>query len=230
MGSRTGLLFARGAIGTAGLCIYFYSVHALPLAAAVTIHYLSPLMTIFWSVLILKDRFPPVQLLGFLVSILGVAMIYGFDERVETLPVIISVVGAVIAGFAYNLVRLLSKTEHPFVISFSFPVVMTIVLAPIVFYDFKPPSYRAWGLLMAVGIFSWLAQLLLTEAYKRAAPSKVSQFTYSGALFSLGFGYFIFDEAYDFGALAGIALIIGGLLFTGLLQIKSSRQTRQTSS
>jgi len=209
------LLLARGFVGTIGLFIFFYTLTKMPLASAYTIQQLSPLFTIFIAGLWRSERATRMEWALFLVAFGGVALVQGFDPRVDLSIALIGVVGAVASGFAYNFVRELRKTDHTLVITFYFPLVAVILMGPYTLLNWHPLEPLDWTLLILLGVCTFLGQILLTKAIQSDSISNVSPLIYVGAIFSLGFGYFIFDETMPTLALLGIFVI---LLSLGLAQ------------
>ena len=52
----------------------------------------------------------------------------------------------------------------------------------------------------------------MTKAYQQEELNKVSILTYISIIYSLLFGYFIFDETYDLITYGGMALVLVGVI------------------
>ena len=122
-GRRRVLLVLRGLAGTVALVAYFYSLHLMPLATAVTLQHMSPLFTILIAGPLLGERASGSQWGYFLLAFAGVLLIKGFDHRVTMLELSLGLTAAAFAGLAYNLVRMLKDTDHALVVVFYFPLV-----------------------------------------------------------------------------------------------------------
>lgn len=221
LGNNKKLLVARGLVGTAGLFIFFYTLTKMPLASAYTIQQLSPLFTILIAGLWRRsDGASKKQWLLFLGAFVGVAMVQGFDTRVALVHAGLGVLGAVCSGFAYNFVRALRKTDHNLTVTFYFPLVACLVIGPYTLWHWTPPSLSDWGLLIALGIVTFLGQWYLTLGIQRDSISNVSPLIYVGAIFSLSFGFFIFDEKMPALSLLGILVILVCLALAQTLKSK----------
>ncbi|MCP4457297.1 MAG: EamA family transporter, partial [Cytophagales bacterium] len=55
-----------------------------------------------------------------------------------------------------------------------------------------------------------IAQYFMTKSYQSEKLSKVSIVSYVGIVFSLSFGFFIFDETYNLFTFIGIGLVMFG--------------------
>ncbi|TVQ78110.1 MAG: DMT family transporter [Bradymonadales bacterium] len=212
LGVNRKLLFARGLVGTAGLFIFFYTLTKMPLASAYTLQQISPLFTIFiagiWH---RQDGASPKQWALFLLAFFGVALVQGFDPRVSLGHAGLGILGAVASGFAYNFVRELKRTDHPLVVTFYFPLVACIVIGPYSLFHWTPPTPVEWLLLVILGIITFLAQWYITIGIQMDSVARTSPLIYVGAIFSLSFGYLIFEESMPALALLGILVILVSL-------------------
>lgn len=213
-GNNKKLLILRGLAGTAALTMYFYTLQNMPLASAATIQYLSPIFTIIIAGFIVKEKTRPVQWLFFLVSFVGVLMIKGFDPRVSPADLAIGVSAAVCSGFAYNFIRKLKGQDDPLVVVLYFPMVTVPLIGAYTLFHWVTPKPMEWLILVLIGIVVTIAQVFMTKGYQLERASNVSNFNYLGVVFALGFGFFIFDEMIEPLGLAGIVLIIGGVIMS----------------
>jgi drug/metabolite transporter (DMT)-like permease len=213
-GNNKPLLLARGLAGTIALVMYFYTVQRMPLASAVTIQYLSPIFTIIIAGFMLKESTRLVQWLFFLISFAGILMIKGFDPRVTPGDLAIGVASALFSGFAYNFIRKLKDDDNALVVVFYFPLVTVPLIGTYTVFNWVTPNAVEWVLLVAIGLVVTVAQIYMTKAYQAERASNVSNFLYLGTVYALAVGFFLFDEMLQPLSLAGIALIIFGVLMS----------------
>lgn len=211
-GNNKKLLIARGLAGFVGLTLYIYTVQRISLASAVTIQYLSPIFTALFAIFILGERMKGMQWMFFGLAFLGVLLIKGYDTSVDLGLMLLGVGSAVGSGLAYNFIRKLRGQDDPLVIVFYFPLVTIPIIAPYTLSHFVMPSPFEWLMLLSTGIFTQVAQVLMTRAYQLEKVANVSLLTYLGTIYALVIGTLLFDEVYQWQAVAGMALIIGGIL------------------
>jgi drug/metabolite transporter (DMT)-like permease len=208
------ILWLRGLFGTIGLSCFFWTLQRMPLATAVVIHYVAPLFTTLIAAVWLKEKTTWLQVLFFTLSILGIIVIEGFDARVQMFDTFIGVVGALAAAGAYNCIRILKTREKANVIIMYFPLV-TLPLSAL-FLTLSSawvlPSGNEWFLLLLIGVLTQMAQYYLTRSYQTEKASVVSSITYIGILYSLIYGWFIFDESFNVKVILGILLVLAGVL------------------
>lgn len=211
-GNNKPLLIFRGLAGTAGLILFFYTVQEMPLATAVTLSYLAPLFTILMAGLISKDRTSFTQWAFFILAFVGVALMKGFDARISFLDLSIGVIGALCSASAYNFVRRLGKSDHPFVITFYFPIVALLIVTPYTIIHWVTPKGLEWIYLIGVGLTAHIAQICMTKAYQLEPPARVSQLTYLGSIYAIFFGVFLFQEHIPLVTFLGLALVVFSVL------------------
>lgn len=212
LGNNRKILIIRGVTGTIALVSYFITLQNIPLAGAVTIHYMAPIFTSLLGVLIVRERVNPWQYVFFLLSFIGILVIQGVDTRITLGYALIGVFGAVFTGLAYNMIRKLKDSEHPLVIIFYFPLVSIPITGLITLYNWVMPQNWDWLYLLLVGTLTQFGQFYLTKSYQSEELSKVSVISYIGIIFALGYGFLFFNEHYQFVAYLGMALVLAGVI------------------
>ena len=205
-------LITRGIVGSISLILFFYTLQRIPLASAVTMQYMSPIMTTLLGIFILKEKVKPIQFLYFAMAFGGVLIIQGFDPRVDTLSAVMGFISALSAGIAYNMIRKLKTSEHPLVIVFYFPLVTMPVASVIMYFDWVMPMGWDWLILLWIGFCTQSAQYFMTVAYQTGNLSRVSSLSYMGVLYALFFGFVLFGETFPLPSYFGMALVLVGIL------------------
>lgn len=213
-GNRKGLLVLRGLTGVMSLLAFFYAIHHMPLATVVTITNLVPFFAMMLSVYFIGERISLLQWLLVFMAFCGVYMIKGFDVRVQTSYLIITVFAAFFTALAHFMVRRLRDTEAQSVIIFYFPLVsIPIVLVPTIYYWVSP---NVWDCIIMLGIggISQVGQVFLTRAYRVEEIGNIAGLYYVGLLLALGYGYFFFDETFNTMTIIGMLLVLSGAVLS----------------
>jgi len=221
-------LLLRGLFGTTALSLFFITVQNMPIATAMTVHYLSPIFTAILAMLILKEKVTGFQWLFYLAAFSGVVLIERVDTKVSLIFVGLGVIAALFSGVAYNLVRRLRNTEHPMTVVLHFQFFGT--LAGLIFlflYGWSYPGLIEWVFLIVIGIASQLGQVYLTKALQREAASSVVIASYTGLIYAIVFGWIFFDEAHTLLTFAGMALVVLGVVASVLYSSNKRRRDEQ---
>lgn len=216
VGTNHWVLLLRGTFGTVALFFFFTTLQHMPLASAQTIQYVSPIFTAIIAIFLLKEPVRSVQWIFYAIAFGGVLMIERFDPRISPLYLAFGVVSAFCSGVAYNLVRSLRDKEHPLTVVLHFQLVGALAGLVSLFFVWQTPIGLDWLYLFLIGVFSQLGQIFLTDALQSEPIAGVAIINYSGLAYALTIGWIVFGEPQSLMALAGMALVILGVVLSVL--------------
>ena len=228
-GSNRKLLLLRGLFGTTALYFFFLTVQNIPLASAMTIQYLSPIFTTIIAIFLLKEKVKITQWIFYALAFAGVLFIGQFDLRVSAFFLALGIVSAFCSGMAYNLVRTLREREHPLTVVLHFQLVGLIAGFLFTIFDWKSPVGWDWFYLFLIGVFSQLGQIFLTNALQKERAASVAIVNYTGLIYGLLIGWFVFGEAQTLESLSGMVLVVGGVVLS-VLYSKRKRDVESVES
>jgi drug/metabolite transporter (DMT)-like permease len=225
-------LLIRGFAGMIALTIFFKTIHQLPIAVASTIQYLAPIFTMIFTLVLLRERIFKLQWLFVLIAFIGVTFI-GLNALIlKSNPVkldyfwlTLGVISAVFSGIAYTAIVKLKETDNPINIVSYFPMLSIPIMTVWCFFDFVMPKGIEWFLLLVIGIFTQIAQVLLTKALHQESSSLITPFQYLGSIYAMLMGFFIFEEHLNILILIGVALILVGVVANTLIKAFSKKTT-----
>lgn len=218
LGTRKGLLAARGLTGFAALICVFYAITHLPLAEAMVLQYLHPMFTAILALLFLKEHLKVGTMLCIFLSFLGVLVIVqpGFLFTSTTVDfngfsVMVAIAGAFGSAVAYTLVRSLAKTEHPLVIILYFPLISLPASIILLWGEFVVPEGITWLYLIVIGVATQIGQIGLTKSMQTESAGRATSFGYLQVVFAMLLGIFVYGEYPTIETLLGAGLIIIGV-------------------
>jgi drug/metabolite transporter (DMT)-like permease len=201
--------------------MYFYAISLIPLAAAVTLNYTSPIFLALLLALWLREPvrrgFYAALAAGFIGVVFLLQPVFAQDEW---LGAVFGLGSGIISSIAYLNVRRLGELGEPeWRTVFYFSAVSALgglpwLLAANPFHVIDPSG---WLLLVGVGGFGVLAQLCMTAAYKRGKTLVSASLAYSTVVFSSIFGVLLWGETLSWFGWAGVALIVASGLFATML-------------
>jgi len=211
----------RGLSGFVSLVMYFYAISLIPLAAAVTLNYTSPiflaLLLALWTKEPIRRGFYGALTAGFVGVIFLLQPALG---REQWLGAVFGLGSGVISSIAYLNVRRLGELGEPeWRTVFYFSALSALGGLPwmLAASPFHAIDLRGWMLLLGVGGFGVMAQLCMTAAYKRGKTLVSASLAYSTVIFSSAFGMLLWDENLPWTGWFGVILIVAsGLLATAL--------------
>ncbi|MDF9796713.1 drug/metabolite transporter (DMT)-like permease [Catalinimonas alkaloidigena] len=229
-GNNKPLLIARGASGAVGLVLYFVIIQQIPLATAVTLQFLAPIVTAILGVLILGERFRFWQGIFFVLSFCGILIVNGFDARVEIIHILMGIMAALGAGMAYTIIRKLKKSEHPLVIVMYFPLVTVPITGAYSAWNWVMPQGIEWLTLLGIGLLTQFAQYFLTKSFQEEEINKVASLKYLNIIYALCFGYIFFGETFNIYTYLGMMLVVGGVILNIWYKQKISKAEKEMVS
>lgn len=212
LGNNRKWLVLRGVFGVTALTTFFYTLQELPLAAAITLQYLSPIFTALFATFLLGEKVKGYQWIFFVISFLGIAVIRGFDEHIDTTYMLLGIMSSIFAGLAYNAIGKVKHTDNPVVVVFYFPLIAAPIMGIASIFVWQTPIGWEWLLLLLMGVLTQIAQVYMTKAFQTSDVSGLTGMKYLGIIFALSFDFFIFGQAYTAQALIGMAMVISGVL------------------
>lgn len=215
-------LLLRNLAGVASMLLNFYIVAFLPLSISVLLINTS---TLFIPLLLLffRQKTPFNVLACSLIGFFGVSMILlaNHNGSVEPFYVFVGLGGAVLSAMAFISLQELNKHNSPKNIVFYFHLIGTLLLPIFFIHQWKMPDLREFGLLLLIGGFGLIFQLLLTRAFRHAPANVITPFAFTGVIFSSVFDWLFWDSAPTLSFWLGAVVIIASV--TLLARMRSSK-------
>jgi drug/metabolite transporter (DMT)-like permease len=201
-------LLLRGIFGYLALSCHFHALGALPLAEALVLHNISPLVVALLAPVVLAERTDRTTLFLASLGLLGVVLIVRPQGRFPLVAGLVGVAGGIFAALSYVTIRAIGRREHPLTIVLYFPLVSVFASAPATFRAGLFPGPVEALALAGIGVATTIAQILLTAALRLERAAVASQVSYLGIVFGAAFGAALFGERPGWSTAGGAALVI----------------------
>jgi len=208
----------RSLIITVMAFLFFWGIGRVPLAQAIALTFIAPLIALLLAALVLKEQIGSRSIAGSLVAFAGVLVIVFGQARGgqnhDLLMGTLAILGSALC-YAVNIVlmRHQSLAAKPIEINFFQSLtVAALWFAAVPFFGFPdwPENQGHW--VLAAALMSTGGGLLFSWAYARAEASYLAVTEYSGFLWAAALGWLIFQEPVSLYTLAGAVMIVGGCL------------------
>lgn len=195
---------------------FFFSLIHLPLAEAIALSFIAPLIALYLAAILLKEEIQPKAVYAALLGLAGVIAIIGgkigneemSDEAaIGTAALLFSAV-----LYAWNLIlqRQQALVASPVEVStFQNGIVALVLLAGTPFLLVIPQEGQ-WLDIVVGAILGVAAAICLSWAYARAEAQVLVPIEYTGFLWAVLFGWLFFQEEVTIATLAGTSLIVIG--------------------
>lgn len=201
-------LLGRAITGLVGMILYFYALDKMLLADVNMLVSFSPFFVTLLAWAFLNEKLNKVQVPALFVVFASALLIIKPRFDWSVIPALMAFVASITTGVSHTIVRKLGKKENPDTIIFYFSLLSTIVIFPIMMAHFVKPTNLQWLYLFLTGIFAAIGQYGLTFAYRYGKASEVTIFNFSGIVFSVLLGFFIWGELSDAYSIAGGTVIL----------------------
>jgi drug/metabolite transporter (DMT)-like permease len=227
---RTALAL-RGVLGFGGMTGYYIALARLPLADATTIQNAIPVVTALLAWWLLGERVGWLTSLAIACGVGGVVLVaHPSGAGLDPTGVLAALAAVVCSSFAYVTVRKLSRTEHPLVIVFYFPLVAAPLVLPWALASFVVPEPIDWLLLAAIGASTQLGQVCLTRGLGLERAGRAASVGYLQVALAMIWQIVVFGQLPTRWTVGGASLILGGTLvvaqISGELERRSRREAR----
>jgi S-adenosylmethionine uptake transporter len=198
--------------------LFFWGIGRVPLAQAIALTFIAPLIAMLLASLFLDERIGPSSIAGALGAFAGVVVIVLGQAQSQVGNDVLLGIAAIIASalcYAVNIVlmRRQALAAKPLEINF-FQCVTVMALwllaVPLAGVPAWPGSEWVW--VVVACLLSTSGTLLFAWGYARGPASYLAVTEYSGFLWASLMGWLVFRERVSSTTLAGAILIIGGCL------------------
>jgi S-adenosylmethionine uptake transporter len=213
------LHLARGILGSVMAFLFFWGLARVPIAQAIALAFIAPLIALYLAAAILKESVSPRIVGASLIAFAGVIIIIIGQARAElgreALLGSLSILASAIC-YAINIIlmRRQAQAASPVEVGFFQSIIMAAMLVlalPIVGGVALPPTEEVAFILLAA-FLATTSLLLLSWAYARAQASYLATTEYTSFLWAALFGWIFFAESVSPFTVAGAAMIVGGCL------------------
>ncbi len=214
---RPRLQLARGVTLALATLLFFSALSLMPIAEASAITFVSPLLLTALSVVLLRERVPPVAWVAVAAGFVGVLIIIRPGGAVFSPAALLPLATACCFAGYQIMTRQLAGVDSSFTTLFYSAIVGTALMSLVVPFFWHPPENVGHALLLAMlGILGALGHFVLIRAFHHAPASVIAPFVYSQLVAVLVLGYVVFGEFPDGWSLTGMAIIVASGVFIAL--------------
>lgn len=209
---------SRGLIITAMGIAFFWGLARTPMAQAIALTFIAPLIALALSAIFLHERVGRGVIGGSLLAFAGVVLILagqakadlGRDALMGSAAILFSAV-----CYAINIVLMRAQAmaaRPPEITFFQNLTIASVMLLSVPVMGGAALPGGHWPALIAASLMSTAGVLLFAYAYARGQASYLSVTEYSAFIWAAALGWLVFGERVSPWTLAGAVLIVGGCL------------------
>jgi S-adenosylmethionine uptake transporter len=208
----------RAALTAVMAYLFFFGLTRIPLAQAIGLSFIAPIITLFLAVPILGERIGATAKLAAVLGFGGVMVVVGgellaVDEGSDAVGMAAVLVSAVMYAFNLALQRMQALVARPLEIAFyQNTIVFLLLLVGVPFAVSWPASSYQWGGAALAAGFAVGSLMLMSLAYRQAEAQRLVVIEYTAFIWAAILGWWFFAEPVTARTLLGTGLIVLGCL------------------
>jgi len=212
----------RGILVACAVSSFFTALKWMPLADAIAVFFVEPLILTVFSAVFLKEHVGPRRYAAVAIGLAGALIVIrpSFDQF--GIVALFPLLTATLFASYLILTSKLARNEHPLTLQFTagvsgfafMAVLMSVSTAGhIPLLSLVWPNDAEWLILFAVGAIGTASHLMIVYAFKAAPASLLAPFHYLEIVAATVFGYLVFGEFPDALKWFGILIIVASGLY-----------------
>ena len=204
----------RSTVATFMALTFFYALTKLPIAEAIAISFVAPLIALYLARIMLGETIRQQAILASILGFAGTLVIIAgkigqtdFD-RDTALGLVAILSSAMLYAYSFILIRRQSQVAGPAEIATFHSGVSVLILGLAIPFLFEMPETAVLRDLGAAAVLTVIGAMGLAWAYARAEAQVLVPLEYSGFLWASLFGWLFFAEPLTMPTTIGTAIII----------------------
>ena len=203
---------------------YYAGTDILPASQAFIINYLWPIMSVVFACIILGEKLTPKKLIAILISFFGVIVVVGGDIKDFDVQMLFGAICCILGAVSYGIFTALNQKMNynksmtlmvSYFAAFIFTTLVNLFNGDIFVPETNQIIGFVWNGVFAVAI----ANIFWVMALEKGKTEKVSNLAYITPFLSLIWTYLFLNEPIKLNSLAGLIIIISGIL----IQLKEKK-------
>lgn len=208
----------RGFVIAATATTFFWSLTVLPLAEAVTLSFIYPLIVPFVAALMIGEKVRLTSMVAAGLGFLGVIVAAqgapsAAESPMHAWGVTAVLVSASLFAIAMVLLRQRAQTDGAPIVGLMTSFIPALILIGPTLLFATPPTLSDWPYFTLMGALAAVFMYLMASAYARAETQQLAPIHYTELVYASALGYLIFQEVPRLQIYLGAALIILACLY-----------------
>lgn len=208
----------RGFVIATCAVTFFWALSVLPLAEAVALSFIYPLIVPFAAWIILKERVRTSSIVCAVVGFAGVIVaMQGAPSDAESPQHDLGVIAVLASAFFFSIAMVLlrerSQKDGAAIVTLMTSVVPGILLVAPTLAFATPPTLNDWPFFLQMGALAAVFMYLMAQAYARAEAQQLAPIHYTELIYASIIGFVIFHETPRIQIYVGAALIVAACLW-----------------
>lgn len=210
---RAGMHSLRAGLLILATFLFFAALRHLPIADALAVFFVQPLVVTALSPLILRETVGPRRWMAVAIGFVGTLIIIRPGLQAFNPGTALAFGAGCSLALYFLLTRRIAGRDAAMVTTFRTSLLGTLIVSALVWLVWQPPSPEQWALFVALGLISTLGHGLIVMAYDRAEASLLAPLAYTEMIMAVAVGWWFFGDFPDLWTFVGVGVLIGCALY-----------------
>lgn len=202
-------LLVRGITGGIAVYLLYVGIKSIGLGKGTMLNYTYPVFASLFAIPLVKEKMQWDTFISLIVALIGIYFLLNPKDFFHFKAIDLLVLsGGIAAGIAVNAIRKCSKTDSAYVIFTSFCVCSCLMFAYPAMVSVTSVKPFMWLILLAVGLFGTVAQLLMTHGYRYTPVTEGSLLAFLVPLLNVLVGVIFMQEKMSSTMIVGSILVL----------------------
>lgn len=210
---RYGLYGVRTVLNYFGMVCLMYGIANLKLQDVTALMFTVPLFTVLFVAMLLGEKVGLHRWIALVIGFFGALVII----RPGIIEISVAALAVMATSASYSFVntatKSLARTEDPSAIVFIVFVLMSVIGIGPALTVWAVPATAQWPWIIALGVFSSLATICVTQSFAAADASIIMPFNFLKLPFATAIGLVLFAEALDLWTSVGAVIIFSSTYY-----------------
>lgn len=203
----------RAALLIAATFLFFSALKYLPIADALAIFFVQPLILTAISPFVLGEKVGPRRWAAVCVGFIGTLIIIR-PGMAEVNPGTFYALGAGAALACYfAMTRRIAGRAPAMVTTFHTSLIGTVLTTALIIGTWQTPTPAQWGLLFLIGLIATVGHYCIVRAYDHAEASLLAPLAYTEMVMATFAGWWFFGDLPDGYTLLGVSILIACAIY-----------------
>ncbi|WP_068085789.1 DMT family transporter [Polycladidibacter stylochi] len=209
------LHLSRTVLASLTMLLGFTAIIHLPLADSTVIGFARTFFLTIFAILFLGERVGIHRWAATILGFIGVLIIVeGAGQEGLNIYSLMALTGAALAAMVGIILRKVSQVDLPITILTFQAVSVGLVMAPFAIYNWQPLTMHSALLILALGSFSWMAQMCNIQAMRNGEATAIAPFDYTRLIYATIISILLFSVWPTMNTYVGAFIIVAASLYT----------------
>ncbi len=192
---------------------FFFALKFLPIADALAIFFVQPLVVTALSPLVLREKVGPRRWTAVAIGFLGTLIIIRPGFAAVNPGTFLALAAGTCLALYFLMTRRIAGQTHAVITTFHTSLIGTVLTTAFAVFVWQAPSLPQWGLLFLIGLIATVGHFLIVRAYDHAEASLLAPLAYSEIVMATFAGWWFFGDFPDGLTFLGVAILIACAIY-----------------